>query len=506
MPVLVEDQTSILIESRRWMGVTLHLSLLAALTVAAIFVHGYHPYVVDGSIYVTGIKKSIHPLLFAHDDAFVATHARLSAFSRVMAGLQEATGISLDWLLLLTYAALLWGLLAICFLLGQRVAGSRAGGWGATLLMATCFPVPVAATSLLLVDPYLTARSFSTPAALLAVLACVEGRRRASALLCLLTACFHPLMGVYIAAFVVLYWLVEQRRWRWIGASCVVVFCVCGGLFVADLGTPVSAVYREAVQSRDYYFPAVWHWYELVGLVAPVAMMAATWRWRGLRTETGRLALTSVLLAAISSACCFCFVHRGGPYLLARLQMLRSFHTIYAVGVILLGSSIAVRLSRGGRAWAAAGLAVCAMGMFLMQRHTFSALPDVERPGARQNAWEEGFVWIRDHAPAAALFAMEPGVLDFGQEQAPGFRAVAERSILVDVKDEGLASLFPTLAPAWDRNRRAEEGPGALDDGARVTRLQAHGVDWVILPSRAETLLACPYRNAVMQVCRVAAR
>ena len=478
------------------------LSLLFALAVAAVFLHGYHPYIVDGSIYVTGIEKSIDPGLFVKDGAFVATHAHLSVFSALMAGLQTGSGIPLSGLMLVCYLGLVFCFLLICHALGERIFASKAAGWGATLLMAAGMPVPIAATSLLLIDPYLSARSFSTDLSLLTILACIGGHWRITVGCCLLTLIFHPLMGVYLAAFLLVYVLVLNRRWSLVYAACGLAFVCSWVMTLVTRGTPVSASYREAILSRSYYFPTVWHWYEVAGLLAPLVLLGLTWTKAGLRSELGRLACTCVIVGAVSCACAFCFVHPGGPYLLARLQVLRSFHIIYMLGTVMLGGAIARYFQGSARVACCAALAAMFAGMLLMQRQEYRTLPNVEWPAvASGNAWEQGFRWIRTNTPADALFALDPHLMDFEDEAAPGFRAVAERSILTDVKDEGLASLFPELAPKWAGNRADERQLDSLDDGQRIARMQARGVSWILLSPAANTQLDCPYHNAAMRVC-----
>ena len=35
--------------------------IVSALTVLALIIHGYHPYVEDGGVYLSGIKRLLHP-------------------------------------------------------------------------------------------------------------------------------------------------------------------------------------------------------------------------------------------------------------------------------------------------------------------------------------------------------------------------------------------------------------------------------------------------------------
>lgn len=491
--------------SHPFAGRAVHYAGMFVAGSAALLLHGYHPYVVDASIYLTGVEKRLHPALFSRDDTLISAHAQLSIFSWVMAGLQEMTHIPLSVLSFLVYFALLCGLLLLCFRLGEELFASRRAAWGATLLMAACMPVPVAATSLLLIDPYLTSRSFSTDLSLLAILASIRNRWTLALLSCALTIAFHPLMGIYLACFLLMDFLVSRRRWGLAAAACATAFALSGAILLATRNTPVTASYREAVLGRVYYFLAFWHWYEVIGLVAPLILLALVWKYAEMPTPLRRLAAVCVLVGATSSLCCVCFVHPSGPYFLTRLQLLRSFHTIYALGIVMLGGAVA-KYCTGRRqfGWFAA-LGAVACGMFLLQRHDYSGLPDVEWPGAAvSNPWETGLLWIRNNTPQNALFAMDPQLMFFDDDAIPGFRAIAERSILTDIKDEGLASLFPPLAPVWAGRIARESGLDTEGDAQRRQQLLGTGANWLLLSPRSTTSLPCPYRNAALQVCSLA--
>jgi len=54
--------------------------LLFLITVAALFVHGYHPGVEDAEIYIPAIKKILNPALYPFGAEFFLNHARLTLF------------------------------------------------------------------------------------------------------------------------------------------------------------------------------------------------------------------------------------------------------------------------------------------------------------------------------------------------------------------------------------------------------------------------------------------
>jgi hypothetical protein len=62
------------------------IALLLLLTAAAIFVHGYHPYVEDAEIYVPGVKKALNPALYPANTDFFLSHAKMTIFPHLIAG------------------------------------------------------------------------------------------------------------------------------------------------------------------------------------------------------------------------------------------------------------------------------------------------------------------------------------------------------------------------------------------------------------------------------------
>ena len=105
---------------------------------------------------------------------FVVGHLRFSIFAPVMAGLVRWSHLRVETVLLLVHVASFWTTLFAAWLLAARCYESREERWGAVGLLAVWITLPVAGTSLMLMDPYVTARSFSTPCALLALVGALE--------------------------------------------------------------------------------------------------------------------------------------------------------------------------------------------------------------------------------------------------------------------------------------------------------------------------------------------
>jgi len=154
---------------------------LLALTIGAMLVQGYHPATEDAEIYTPGILKLLHPSLFPHNDQFFRSHAHLTLFPNLIAASVWLTHLPLPVALLLWQIAttflLLWG----CWRVARLCFGESSDAWCAVGLVAGLLALPVAGTALFVMDAYLTTRSFSAPAAVLATACFLERRFVSSA-------------------------------------------------------------------------------------------------------------------------------------------------------------------------------------------------------------------------------------------------------------------------------------------------------------------------------------
>jgi hypothetical protein len=487
------------------------LLILAALTTAVLFLYGYHPFAYDAGIYVAGIRKLADPSLYRPDAPFVLASTRLSAFPHFLAAIVRYTRAPLEYVLLATHLASIFACLFACWTLARRIFASPAAQWFAVALAGACFTLPIAGTAILIMDPYVTSRSFSTPLGLFALTAAIDHGWARVALFLVLAALMHPLMALYAAAFVLLFILIDEGQTRAALRLSICGVIAAGGIYLATLHLPVSPAYSEAVLSRSYLFPSEWPWFEYLGLAIPLLLYAVASKHLGLHTLPGKLCLTAVMMGTAAALSAFLFVHPSGPYFLVRLQPLRSFHILYMLAVVLLGGlagELLLNRSPGHprqqySRWAAFALlaAVIATMLFFQRgRYPFSA--HVEWPGQTpRNPWQQAFLWIRANTPQDAVFAAAPELVFLDGEDSQGFRATTGRSLLADDKDEGLAILYPQLIGPWAAERNAQSGLDHLSDSERVSRLRPFGATWLLLSRNAATSLPCPYRNAVAQVC-----
>jgi len=480
---------------------------LAALTPVVLLIHGYHPFSDDASIYVAGIRKLLHPGLFLPDAPFVISNTRLSVFAHLLADFVRVTHLPLSVALLLTHLASIYLFLLACWAVASCIFSKTAERWFVVAFAAACLTLPAAGTALVLMDPYVTSRSLSTPIALFAIAAALDRRWVLTTLLIFLMGAMHPLMVLYTAALVLVYALVDSGHLRaavLLGAGGVAVI---GVVAFVTRHAPVSHAYYEAMhyRGRDYLFPMTWRWYEDLGLVAPLALMALA----AYRSEAGghvrNLCLACIVLGASSILAAFLFVHSTGPYFLARLQILRSFQILYLVGVLLLGGWLGKMLwYRKKMRWVLfVLLAAASVGMYAAQLATYPESAHIEWPGMQpRNPWVQAYVWIRKNTPADAVFAADPDLEFRNGVDMQGFRATTKRSLLADDKDQGVAAVVnPSIAGLWAKQRDAQIGIDKMSDEERIEKLKPLGVTWLLLRADAKTSFPCPYENAVAKVC-----
>jgi len=482
---------------------------LAALTPAVLLIHGYHPFADDAGIYVAGIRKLLDPALYQIDAPFVVANTHLSVFAHGMAEVVRITHLPLAWTLLAAHLVSIFLYLLAGWLVAQALFARRAERWSAVAFSAAFFTLPAAGTALVLMDPYVTSRSFSTPLGLFAMAAALERRWGWAAVLVVLMGLMHPLMAAYAAALLVFYFLVDSGHRRAAVALAVAGVAAFGTASLALRHVPVSHAYYDAIHShvRTFLFPSLWTWYEDAGLIAPLALFTVA-AFRSKREgRIHKLCFASVLLGLSAIIAAFLFVHTSGPFLPARLQLLRSFHILYVLGILLVGGWL------GGLLWQRKKsrwllfvlLAAAAGGLFAAQRATYPESAHIEWSGSQpRNPWAQAYWWVRRNTPGNAVFAADPELVFLPGVDSQGFRATTGRSILADEKDRGVAAIVdPSIASAWAAQYDAQAGVDTMSDAERERRLRPFGVTWLLLRADSATGFACPYRNAVAKVCRM---
>jgi hypothetical protein len=494
-------------------------AVVTGLTALALSTHGYHPYAEDGGIYLSGVKRVLNPSLYPYYSEFVTQHLRFSLFAPLVAALVHATHLPLMTIWLLLYIASFWLTLYAGWQLALRCYTSDEARYGAVTLLAVWLTLPIAGTSLMLMDPYLTARSISTPCTLLSLAGLLdlfsEGQTNhlRGLALCLapiaIATLLHPLMAAYGVAVIALLAATLAKNFR-IRVTTIATLSLFALLFAAILyqAAPVEPyAYRTIALTRTYWFLTSWQLDEQFGLAAPIAILTAIAVQRSKPSSRAArgLACAALIAGIIGSIIALLFARPDAKiYLIARLQPLRIFQIVYIVMILAIGAFLGERLlQRKPIRWLCL-LAALAGIMFFAERQTFPNSPHFESPSRNpQNPWVQAFQWISTSTTTDALFALDTHYVSFPGEDAQTFRAIAERSVLPDYsKDGGVASLSPALTNDWLIGQTAQTGLNTATDTTRAAVLQPLGVTWIVLPGDAPTTAPCPYQEQAVKICR----
>jgi len=476
--------------------------LLAAF---AMLVQGYHPGLEDDAFYLAAIKQNLNPPLFPHDADFFRVQFQATVFDKLIAFSLRWTHVPLEWGILfwqwgVTFL-ILWG----CWRISRRCFAEVHAQWAAVTLVAVLLTLPVSGTGLSLTDQYLHPRALATAGILAAIVAVLDGRRVLAGALLLAAFSVHAIMAAFGASYCLfLMWKpaerieTGQRRTALVAA----LLLPLGWIF-----EPASDAWRQAAATRPFYFMLRWHWYEWLGVVAPLALL---WWFRALARRRG-----SAILAHVAERLVYFGVFQLAVALILmvppRLERFRSLepmrflHLVYLLFVLLSGGLLGRHvLKRHVLRWLLLFLPLSA-GMFCAQRQMYPATAHLELPGAAsRNGWVEAFRWISGNTPVDSQFALDPRYMELPGEDYHGFRALAERSVLADaVKDAGMVARVPRLAPRWQREVEAQRGWRDFQKQDFLRLRAQFGVDWVVLTEPGFAGMTCPYRNQCVVVCRV---
>lgn len=483
---------------------------LGLLTVAALAIHGYHFGVEDSEIYIPAAIKLLHPNFYPYASEFFLSHEHLSLFASILAWSARLSHIPIDWVVFLWYVTTLFAMLVACWTLAATCFDSGRARWSAMLFVTAALMMPAANTGLLLMDPYITARSFSTPLTVFVLTGLLARRYIFASIAAVFTLLVHPQMAAYLALLCLMLWITGKAAPASLRSKPAMAFA-----FLPPIDFRFASArnpYREALYSRDYFFLNSWTWYDWLGLIAPLAFLvwAAKSRPRGTTPNFARLSLALIPfgLLAIVSAAIISSSHIFDMF--ARLQPLRCFHLITLIFLIFLGGLVGAYAGqmRGKlRFFVVPVLCFCvAVLMFSVERSSYPDSPHIEWPWMKTspNAWVNTLEWVRSHTPRDAVFAVDSRYFEGPGVDAHGFRAISRRSELADYyKDGGAVSIFPGLAVEWKQMSDATYGLNHFT-AADFTRLaQVYPVTWTVIHGPAPTGMQCPYQRQGYAVCKI---
>ena len=475
------------------------LLLLALLSLAALLVHGYHPFAEDAEIYLPGVEKILHPQLFPVGTEFFESHAHLTLFPNLIALSVRITHLPLEVVLFLWYVGSIFLLLVACWELSGKCFTTPAARWAGVVMVAALLTLPVAGTALYIMDQYTNPRNIAAFAAVFAIVRVLDKKYVSTVLWLALAAAVHPLMAAFAFSYCALLVLMEHLAAR-AGTLALLLLPLQLSL------QPASQAYHEAALYHSFHYLTHWQWYEWLGIIAPIGLFYWFSRIARMRQlpNLERMCRALIVYDVVFFAAALLISIPRRFESLARLQPLRSLHLLYILLLVFGGGLLGQYLLKNRiLRWALLFVPMCA-GMFLAQRALFPASAHVEWPWSQpKNQWALAFRWIRDHTPTDALFAIDPLYMEISGEDTNGFRCISQRSRLADaVKDSGAVSMFPPLADEWWEQFQAQQNWKKFDlqDFQRLrTRF---GVGWVVVQTPGVAGLSCPYGNQTVLVCR----
>lgn len=474
-------------------------------TVLGFAVMGYHPGAEDDGVYLTAVKADLHPTLFPHDSDFFRLQLQATQFDGWMADFVHITGISVAWSELIWQFISLFLILWACRSIAEQLFPEKRAQWAAVAMISAMFTLPVAGTALYLVDQHLHPRAIATALVLIAISRILAGKRWQVLPLLILAVVLHPIMGVLGVSFCIFLALAM------LDPAPVTVPAVGRTLAsVVPLGWIFESPtpdWRQALQTRTYYYLTRWTWYELLGAIAPPFLFWLLWRIATKRGETklARLSLAILAYGIFQQIVAIAVLSVPALVRITPMQPMRFLHLIY-VFLCLIGGGLMGKYLLRTSVWRwAAFLIVANGGMFLVQRQLFAGTVHLELPGQTTgNTWLQAFEWIRQNTPENAYFALDPNYMGAPGEDYHSFRALAERSMLSDaIKDTSVVTQVPNLAPLWIEQQQAMAGWShfQLADFERLKK--QFGVNWVVVSYPPPGGLACPWHNGAISVCQI---
>lgn len=503
-PPLLNDKHS------RWRNLT----LLVLATILALMVQGYHPGLEDDAFYLAAIKRDLNPALFPHDADFFRLQFQATIFDKLVAASVRWTHLPLGLTIFLWQFATILLILWSCLVIARRCFSSKHAQWAAVIMVAVLLTIPVSGTGISLVDQYLHPRAVATAAILAAIVAILSGRRLLAGILLALAFMIHAIMASFgISYCIFLAWDklawnrktdtpspngADQRQFT----KLALVLLPLGWIF-----EPASDAWRQAAATRKFYFLGQWHWYEWLGVFAPIALLGLFY-WIARRNQLqvlARMAAGLIYFATFQLGVALVSMLPSSFERLRPFEPMRYLHLVYLLMFLIAGGLIGQYvLGTHVYRWLLL-FAPLSLGMFYVQRQMYPATAHLELPGRpASNEWVAAFDWVRQNTPADSLFALDPYYMELPGEDFHSFRALAERSALADVvKDAGMAARVPRLAPRWLREVNATRGWRNFRASDFQALKNSFGVNWVVLAQPGVASMNCPYQNRRVLVCRV---
>lgn len=482
------------------------IRLLALLTLFAFVLQGYHPGAEDDGVYLSAIKKDLNPSLYPYNSEFFTLQMQATVFDKAVAGSTRITHLPLTYVCLGWQLGCMFLLLAGCWrVVGFCYTSFRARLAG-VLTICCLLTLSVAGTALYISDEHLHPRLVATAAVVLAI-GYVQRENWVRATILLLVAfLFHPIMAVFGISFCLIFTLVQMRSRPQIAepSEMLMLAAAAPGSWLFAPSTPA---WRKALLQHSYYTLSRWEWYEWLGALAPPLLLWLLARFARARRNTPltQIATALTIFSIVQLAIAMLMLFPPSLQRLTPLQPMRYLHITFLLMFLLAGATLGEYVLRASVwRWLLVFLPLAAVNGYA-QRTRYPATRNLELPWlAPQNPWLQAFAWVKTHTPEDAVFALDPHYLGLPGEDNHSFRALAERSSLVDdAKDAAVVTQVPRLAEVWVTQHQLQAGWSTWGRAEFHRLAQTTPARWVLVSPSQSAGLACPYSNTAVSVCRI---
>ncbi len=212
----------------------------------------------DGILYMGQALSHLNPAWAANDLFFAhGSQDQFSIFSRVVAWLIRRFDAAAVDMTLLSGAWLAW-LVALFALVRDLPPRER---WLSTMAVLVATHIYGTMRAFSFMEPFVTARTWAEPVAILALVALLRGRMALAFLAFALAMALHPLVALPVGAVALIYLIGQDRRW----AALLLLAIPVAGLAVAGvapftnlLRTYDDAWFRVTVMANDLVYVSEW--------------------------------------------------------------------------------------------------------------------------------------------------------------------------------------------------------------------------------------------------------
>ena len=350
-------------------------------TFTGITVMGYHPGIEDDGIYLAAVKFHLNPALYSHDSKFFRMQLQATQFDGFMAALCNSTHLPLAWAELIVQFLSLFLILYSAKVILRFLFDDLRAIWSGVALLAAMFTLPVAGTALFIVDQHLHPRVIATAFALFAVSRILKKQSWLALPFLVLGFLMHPIMGAFgfsFCFFVYISQLNWKPNWFKLQSSTLAIAFPLAWLF-----EPPTALWRKAVDTRNFLNLYHWEWYEWLGAIAPIFLFWLLWRVTRKQGDEklSRFAFAVFAFSAFQQLIAFIMLTPPQFIRLLPLQPMRYLQLVYVFLVLIGGALLGKYLLRSYFwLWCAFLIAING-GMFYAQHELYPDTAHFELPG-----------------------------------------------------------------------------------------------------------------------------